>query len=446
LQNNVLTFLYAWRFTAQRDSWYAVSSNFSSPLSFLQTFLVRAMKLIFATLFIGAASTADLAFKIDPNNAVGELQTLMAGAQSKLAHAQHHHEKVVQKLRKTTEKDFKDDMVSLEGGITSYAADLSNAERELQVAVNSSKAELKREQAIPTPVGDWDSKSSMEKAQLNAIIGSSERVLRHDDRHNERDVREAEEQAGQLVEDEATKLSMKLGDLTSVSDDVKKGITDYVTDEMASAAVRDSSKPTPKEAPLKGDEDARLRAQEKILQASETQSAADQVAAKKKFGVFLAKATTDIQSKSNKVVSDLQVAEKKELDRIDGKAPPKKVIASKKTAQPQKAKRDAKQPKRLHEAVKKLSQNLAAKAKSAAKKSTAAPKAPVRKVAHHLPAMRDATPAERRASAHKMEMKKVRAARAQAEKSVVAARAQKKAAAPPKKVAAPVKVGLPAKK
>jgi len=416
--------------------------------------LVRAMKLILATLFAGAAATADLStFKIDPNNAVGELQTLMQGAQSKLAHAQHHHEKVVQKLRKATEKDFKDDMVSLENAITGYGADLSSAERELTIAVNSSNAELKREQAIPTPVGDWDSKSSMQKAQLNAIIGSAERTVRHDDRHNERDVREAEEQAGQVVEDESTKLSMKLGDLTSVSDDVKKGITDHVTDEMASAAVRDAAKPAPKEAPLKGEEDARLQTQGKILQAAEKQSTSDLVAAKKKFTAFLAKATTDAQSKSAKVEADLKVAEKKELDRIDGKVPPKKVAAAgkkvavqaKKTAQPQKAKRDQKQPKRLHEAVKQLSQKLVAKANVAesakakvAKKSTAAPASNVRKVAHHLPAMRDATPVERRASAHKEEMKKVREARKQAQKTAMEAHA-KKVGAPGKKVGTPVK-------
>jgi len=140
------------------------------------------------------------------------------------------------------------------------------------------------------------------------------------------------------------------------------------------------------------------------------------------------------------------------LDRIDGKAPPKKVTAakkvvvqSKKTAHPQKAKRDAKQPTRLHAAVKNLSQKLVAKAKVAPKKVTAAPKAAVRKVAHHLPAMRDATPVERRASAHKEEMKKIRAARKQTEKAAVAAHAVKKVAAPVKAAAPVKKVATPVK-
>jgi hypothetical protein len=413
------------------------------------------MKLIFATCFVAAAATADLSsFKFDPQNAMGELSSLMQGAQGKLAHAQKHHEKVVQKLRKATEKDFKDDMVAMETAVTDYAEEMATAERGLQIAVNSSKAELKREQAIPTPIGDWDSKSSMQKAQLNAVIGSAERSVRHLDRHNERDVREAEEQAGQVIEDQTTKLSMKLGDLTSLSDDAKKGMADHVTDESASFAVREQDKPVPKEAPLTGDEVARLEAQGKKLQDAEKKSTADIAVAKKKFSAFLAKESAQIETQTDKVGSDLAAAEKKELDRIDGKVPPKKKspapVAKKEVdakKQPQKAKRELKEPRRLHNAVQKLSQKLTAKAKAAGPvnhaKVAAAPKkaaAPGRRAAHmptktadkkvgHLPAMREATPAERRASAHKEEMKKLRAL--------------KKPAAP---VTPPARHGDPAKK
>merc|ERR550514_1725076 len=334
----------------------------------------------------------------------------MSGAQSKLSHAQRHHEKVVQKLRKATEKDFKDDMVSMEDALTDYSEELATAEYNLKVAVNASKAELKREQAIPTPVGDWDSKSSMQKAQLNAVIGSAERNVRHLDRHNERDIREAEEQAGQIIEDQTTKLSMKLGDLTSLSDDAKKGMDDHVTDESASFAVREQDKPVPKEAALSGDEVARLQAQGKRLQEAEKKSTADIAAAKKKFSAFLAKESTQIDAQVDKVGTDLAAAEKKELDRIDGKVPPKKgqaPVAKKVDAkkQPQKSRRETKEPRRLHNAVQKLSQKLTAKAKTAGpvnhpKVAAAAKKAaaPTRKVAHmpatgvkkpgHLPAMR----------------------------------------------------------
>jgi len=418
------------------------------------------MKLIFATCLVAAAATADSTFKFDPSNAMGELQTLMQGAQSKLGHAQRHHEKVVQKLRKATEANFKADMITMENAVTDYSEEMATAEHELQVAVNSSKAELKREQAIPTPVGDWDSKSSMEKAQLNAVIGSAERTQRHLDRHNDRDVREAEEEAGQVIEDQTTKLSMKLGDLTSLSDDAKKGITDHVSDESASFAVRQQNATAPKEAASPGDEVARLQAQEKKLQAAEKTSSAAIDVSKKKFNAFLAKESTAIDADSSKVIADLAVAEKKELDRIDGKAPPKKSkapaapLAKKVDAkkQPQKAHRDTKEPRRLHKAVQKLSQKLASKAKSAApvdhaKTAAAAKKAaaPVRKVARmpkkvtksvgHLPAMREATPAERRASAHKEEMKKLKAAKKQTAPLTPPARK----GAPAKKVAAPVK-------
>jgi len=429
--------------------------------------LARTMKLIFATCFVAAAATADLSsFKFDPSNAMGEFQTLMSGAQNKLSHAQRHHEKVVQKLRTATEKNFKDDMVSIEGAITDYSEELATAERDLQIAVNSSKAELKREQAIPTPVGDWDSKSSMEKAQLNAVIGSAERTVRHLDRHNDRDVREAEEQAGQMIEDGTTKLSMKLGDLTALSDDAKKGITDHVSDEAASFAVREADKPAPKASALAGDEVTRLQAQGKKLQAAEKQSNADIDASKKKFNAFLAKATKQVDVETAKVVSDLEVAEKKEIDRIDGKVAPKKnkapvaTVAKKVDAkkQPQKAKRDEKEP-RLHNAVQKLSQKLTAKAKASppvdhAKVAAAAKKAaaPVRKVAHmpskakkpvgHLPAMREATPAERRASAHKEEMKKLKASKIEAQKTLKPP--ARKMAHPAKKVVAPV-TAAPAK-
>jgi hypothetical protein len=410
------------------------------------------MKLIFATCLVAAAATDLSTFKFDPNNAVSELQGLMSSAQGKLSHAQRHQEKMVQKLRKVTEKDFKDDMVTMEDALTDYAEALKTAEDDLQMAVNSSKVELKREQAIPTPVGDWDSKSSMEKAQLSAVIGSAERTVRHLDRHNERDVREAEEQAGQVIEDESTKLSMKLGDMTSLSDDTKKGMDDHVSDESASFAVREQDRPAPKEEALKGDEVARLQAQGKKVQEAEKKSTADIAAAKKKFSAFLAKESKTIEDQTAKVSTDLAAAEKKELDRIDGKVPPKKgqaPVAKKVDAkkQPQKARREVKEPRRLHNAVQKLSQKLTAKAKAAGpldhvKAAAAAKKAavPTRKVGRmptktgakklgHLPAMREATPAERRASAHKEEMKKLRAL--------------KKPAAPLKP---PARKGAPAKK
>jgi hypothetical protein len=334
------------------------------------------------------------------------------------------------------------------------------------MAVNSSKVELKREQAIPTPVGDWDSKSSMEKAQLSAVIGSAERTVRHLDRHNERDVREAEEEAGQVIEDQSTKLSMKLGDLTSLSDDTKKGMDDHVSDESASFAVREQSKPAPKEAALSGDEVARLQAQGKKLQEAEKKSNADIATAKKKFSAFLAKESKTIESQTDSVSVDLAAAEKKELDRIDGKVPPKKgqaPVAKKVDAkkQPQKARRETKEPRRLHNAVQKLSQKLTAKAKAAGpldhvKAAAVAKKAvaPTRKVARmptktgvkklgHLPAMREATPAERRASAHKEEMKKLRAFKKPAAPLKPPARkgapAQKAEKVAPKKAATPVK-------
>merc|ERR1719503_265143 len=178
-----------------------------------------------------------------------------------------------------------------------------------------------------------------------------------------------------------------------------------------------------------------FRHRKKNSKQPEKKSSDDVAASKKKFSAFLAKESTSIDAQSAKVVSDLAVAEKKELDRIDGKVPPKKgaaPVAKKVDAnkQPQKARREMKEPRRLHKAVQKLSQKLTAKARSAgpvdhAKTAAAAKKAaaPVRKVARmpktvtkpvgHLPAMRDATPAERRASAHKEDMKKLKAAKKQ---------------------------------
>merc|ERR1719440_2247245 len=101
-------------------------------------------------------------------------------------------------------------------------------------------------------------------------------------------------------------------------------MTDHVTDESASFAVREQEKPVPKEAPLTGDEVARLEAQGKKLQDAEKKSTADIAAAKKKFSAFLAKESAQIETQTDKVGSDLAAAAKKELDRIDGKVPPKK--------------------------------------------------------------------------------------------------------------------------
>lgn len=329
------------------------------------------MKLVFALAAGVTAFSSNI--QIDPknaDNAMGQLQGLMQEAQGKLSHAQHHHEKVVKKLRKGVEKDFKDDMILLEGGMDDYAHGLAVARFELEAAVNASQAELSREKAIPAAPGDWDSPASMEEAKMNALISSAQRTLKHDERHNERDLKEAEEDGDGILEDESTKLSMKLGDMTSLWDETKKAIDDHVADAAGSDWVKMHAKVSQAKLPQQKDQMDRLHTAEKSLQTAEKNAVSGLAAAKAKFTAFLSKATKSVQSKTDKTIADLKAAEQRELDKIDGKIPPKKAV---KAAAPVKA-----------SSVKASSVKAAAPAQKKAatkEKVTQSPAAPAKKAA-----------------------------------------------------------------
>jgi len=260
-------------------------------------------------LLIGVSANG---FEIDPSNAIPQLSMLMANAQKSLARAQRHHAKVVDKIRKEIEIDFTNESTAFGNAIGEYAVELDQAEKLMENAEASATAGLKKESEIPSKPDDWEDPGVAQRARLSAELGASHRALSHLQRTNERALKEASDSAGQIFEDESMKLSMKLGDLSSTSDEAKQNMA-----AVEIAKRQNLSTPSNKTHFATGKEQlARLQAYGKELKDAQKQSSIVTVAAKNKFEAFLAKTTLEAQRAGDKVLDELKVAQEKEVDKV----------------------------------------------------------------------------------------------------------------------------------
>jgi hypothetical protein len=260
-----------------------------------------------------AGYTALNDINIDPKDPMGGLSMMMATAQQSLGRAQRHHQKVVDKMRKRVETNFNSEADSIGAYVADYANNLTAADMKLQAAINASLAGLKKEESAPSKLDDWMDPGVAERARLNAEINSAQRVLQHSLLSHQRSVTEAEDTAGQAFEDQSMRMGMKLGDLTEQSDSAKKELQAVVTKKAvapkAASAVQVSGK----------DQQARLQAYEKLLTAAQKESQVEATADQKRFSAFLSKTSDVVSKEADKVLSDLEAAQQKEIEKVLGK-------------------------------------------------------------------------------------------------------------------------------
>jgi hypothetical protein len=159
-------------------------------------------------------------------NALPQLQSIMARASSSLARAEKHHEKAVQKARSKVSDLFQEQAKFMGAQVAEYASALDRAAEQLSAVINASKAELaaaEQAEAKDSRVG-WGGAAMEERARASAKADAALRELRHLERKKDRDVEEAKRHALEPLDDASEKLSRRVGDLSSFSDEAKASL------------------------------------------------------------------------------------------------------------------------------------------------------------------------------------------------------------------------------
>jgi len=238
----------------------------------------------------------------------------MGASQQKLAVAERHHKKVVNKIRKQAAAFLEDESNVYGKYLGDYSAELAKATDELNDAVQVAKAGLAKAEAVPSTPNDWKDPAIEQRAKLGAQVASAERVIKKAERRRARSVREAEEQGEETMEDEAQKLGMKLGDMTPLVDQAKKtleAVAEKAPVVVAKTAVKTDAKADTKKVDIKALQDKLAKASKKV-----TSDTAD---LNKKLEGFLSKTGKDVADKTAKLKADLDGAQKVEIEKVLGR-------------------------------------------------------------------------------------------------------------------------------
>jgi len=254
--------------------------------------------------------------KITKDNAPAMLSSMMQAAQTTLAKAQRHHERVVQKVRKQVVSDFSFEADTVGSQIGEFAAELDSAAKEIEVAVNASKVGLAASEARAKKSTNWQDAEVEDRAKLNAQTGSAERNMKKMLRRSAQAIHSAEERSESSMEDESEKLSMKLGDLSTEYSAAKSELESNVTVTQANATAKMSeghSAATPKGKDLKS--------LENNLADTLAKSQASIKGIQTKMDQFLGKIDKDVETRGSKIEDLLNVAQKKEIEKVLGHSP-----------------------------------------------------------------------------------------------------------------------------
>lgn len=254
-----------------------------------------------------AAAKPKLSKEKAVQNALPQLQSIMAQAQSSLARAERHHEKAVKKARGAVSELFQEQAKFMGVQVAKYASALDQAAKELSMVINASKAELAAEEqaeAKNTSIG-WGGTAMEERARAGAKADAALRELRHIMRKKDRDVEEATRHAMEPLDDATQKLSRRVGDLSPLSDDAKASL------EWAM-----------KKGGVGGDIMAKLnitkdaKGVEKAIEAARNMTAQKIKAADSDLAKALANATNVTNTGVKKIETGLIEAEKEEIKRV----------------------------------------------------------------------------------------------------------------------------------
>jgi hypothetical protein len=248
--------------------------------------------------------------KKDAMSVMSSLTGMMGESQRKLQVAQRHHKKVVKKVRKDAEAWLQDEAKVYGEYFSEYSANLAKASAELQQVVDEAKAGIaKSEAASAKNVNDWKDPAVEDRAKLGAQVAAVERNLKKGERHVARKVQESEEHGEEILEDEAQKLGMKVGDMTPLVDGAKKTM-EAVAEKKVPVATVASTSGSSGQADLKALGDKLAKASKKVVDITDD--------ANKKMDGFLKKTDQTVGEKRVKFEKDLEVAQKQEIAKVLG--------------------------------------------------------------------------------------------------------------------------------
>lgn len=250
-----------------------------------------------------AKSPRDKAYE----NALPQLQSIMAHAKSAFSQAERHHEKAVQNARSAVDDFFQKEAKALGAEVVRYASTLEEAAEDLSRVVNASKAELAvEEQAeVKNASASWGGPAMDERARAGAIANAAEREVSRLYRKKDQDVHKAVAQALAPLDDAASKLSRKVGDLSSVYDDAKASLDWAVKQGGIGGSML---------AKLNITKDP--KAVEKAIEAARNATVLKIKSAEQQFDRAVTEAISATGKKVSEIEDGIRVAEKDEIKRV----------------------------------------------------------------------------------------------------------------------------------
>jgi len=250
----------------------------------------------------------------------------MQAAQQSLGAAERHHEKAVKKTRKEAEADFQKEGLIAGQAVRDYAEDLQKTNDELEKSVLAAQQAVADSNAAEAKLISWNSPGMSERAHLGALASSAEHDVKKAMRWRKQMVKEAEERVGSPFEDDTTKLSRKLGDLSSFIEEVRTSVSNEVQQvlDAPEPATKKVVNSTVMKSPEKATADMK-KAESKLKEARNSNANATKVA-EKRLDTALMQMEKRLKIDVEKMIKEVDVAQEQEIKKVRNMptvAPPK---------------------------------------------------------------------------------------------------------------------------
>jgi hypothetical protein len=247
----------------------------------------------------------------------------MAMTQMRLNQAEKDHERVVQDARGRTAQLLGREAKALGSAVARYSLELGHAVKDLELALNASRAALAAEVARESNT-TWNDPKEEEKVELGAEVEVAEREAAKLERQRDRKVKAAQERAQTMLEDSSDRLGLKLGDLSPVMDKVKQALKSEVARRVdAGASIGLPAGPTKSDGTHKSVNGtaSKLVTAEDRLKAALSDSTSQTEAAQNILDAAMSSATRNVTSGVKEIEESLLDAQKEEIRRVRGTSP-----------------------------------------------------------------------------------------------------------------------------
>lgn len=233
-----------------------------------------------------------------------ELSSLLAESQRRLASAEKHHEQVVKKAQERLHGMLMSESSSLVVALRNYSESLELGAANLASVANVTKAKLSEQErsAANTSAEGWGGPVVEERAKLSAKVQLLEREVRRMKRQKDRVLEEACRRAGDTLEDGASRLSRKLGDVSALLEEAKGSLATDLRFVNSNETLVASS----------------LAQMGQALMTAKDRAHAQVAAAGKSFDAALDAVRRSLDAGATSILQDLAEAEKQELASIHG--------------------------------------------------------------------------------------------------------------------------------